>query len=85
MNAGRLAGVCVVRRAWRRRAAFRIAAVVYLLLFAAVAALVALGALANLWSDYHDGSTSTYLMIGVPALLVAAVAAFAAARIWRDR
>ena len=75
----------LVRRAWRRSAAFRIAAVVYLLLFAAVAALVALGALGNLWSDYQDSPASTYLMIGVPALLVAAVAVTAAVRIWRDR
>ena len=75
----------VIRRAWRRSSAFRIAAVVYLLVFAAVAAAAALGALQNLWSGYQDSPTSTYLLIGIPALLVAVVAAFAAWRIWRDR
>ena len=75
----------VIRRAWRRSSAFRIAAVVYLLVFAAVAAAAALGALQNLWSGYQDSPTSTYLLIGIPALLVAVLAAFAAWRIWRDR
>jgi hypothetical protein len=75
----------VLRRAWRRRAAFRIAAVVYLIVFASVAALLALGALSNLWSDYQDSPTSTYLGIGVPALVAAVVAVIAAVRIWRDR
>ena len=75
----------VIRRAWRRSSALRVAAVVYLLVFAAVAAAAALGALQNLWSGYQDSPTSTYLLIGIPALLVAVVAAFAAWRIWRDR
>ena len=75
----------VLRRAWRRSPAFRIAAVVYLLLVAVIAALVALGALSNLWSDYQDSPTSTYLMFGVPPLALAAVAVAAAVRIWRDR
>jgi hypothetical protein len=82
---GSVNGMSVLRRTWRRRSAFRIAAVVYLLVFAAALGLLALGALSNLWSDYQDSPTSTYLLIGVPALLAAVVAAVAAARIWRDR
>jgi hypothetical protein len=58
---------------------------VYLLLFASVAALLAVGALSNLWSGYQDSPTSTYLAIGVPALVAAVVAVIAAVRIWRDR
>jgi hypothetical protein len=75
----------VVRRAWRRSTMFRASAAVCLLAFAVVAALLGLGALENLGSGYQDSATSTYLAIGVPALVAAMVALFAAVRIWRDR
>jgi hypothetical protein len=65
--------------------AFRVAAVVSLLVLAGVAALLAFGALSNLWSDYRDSERSTYLAIGVPALAGSLVALLAAVRIWRDR
>jgi hypothetical protein len=48
-----------------------------------VAASLAWGALQNLWSDYKDGETSTYLLIGVPALLVAIAALYGAVQIAR--
>jgi hypothetical protein len=49
----------------------------FLFAFAVVAGLAAIGALWNLWADYQDSPTSTYLLIGLPslALSVAAVAA----------
>jgi len=40
--------------------------------------LLAFGALSNLWADYQDSSTSTYLLIGIP-LLAFSVAAFVSA------
>ena len=51
--------------------------VAFLALVAAGSAFVALGALSNLWADYQDSSTSTYVVIGAPfaALSVAAVVA----------
>ena len=54
-----------------------------LLVVAIAAGLLAWGALSNLWSDYQDSETSTYLLYGVPSLLVALAALFAAARLWR--
>ena len=40
----------------------------FLIAVAAAAALVAYGALQNLWAEYQDSPTSTYLLIGLPAL-----------------
>jgi hypothetical protein len=85
VDAGTVDGMSVLRRAWRRSTAFRIAAVVYLLVVASVAGLLALGALSNLWFNDGDSPTSTYLSIGVPALVAAVVAVVAAVRVWRDR
>jgi succinate dehydrogenase hydrophobic anchor subunit len=56
-----------------------------LLLVAVVAGLLAWGALQNLWSDYKDSETSTYLVVGVPALLVALAALYGAVRVARSR
>ena len=59
-------------------------ATLVLLGLAGVAGMLAVGALQNLWSDYRDSSTSTYLLVGVPSLAVALTALYLAARIWRD-
>ena len=52
---------------------------------AVVAGMLAWGALSNLWSDYQDSGTSTYLLIGLPALLVALAALYGAARLTARR
>jgi hypothetical protein len=74
-----------VRLAWRRSPALRFFVVVFLIVLAAGAGMAAIGALSNLWADYQDSPTSTYLMIGLPALAVCAAALFAAVQIWRGR
>ena len=56
----------------------RYVAAAYLLVVAAVSAMVGLGALSNLWSGYQDSPTSTYLLIGVPAVAFAIACAAAA-------
>ena len=43
------------------------------------AARFAYGALSNLWADYQDSPTSTYLLIGLPALALMFAALVAAA------
>jgi hypothetical protein len=73
-----------VRRAWRSRI-LRFVAVVYLIVVAGGAGMLAFGALSNLWADYQDSETGTYLVIGLPALAVCIVALFAAVQIWRAR
>lgn len=40
--------------------------------------IVAYGPLHNIWADYQDGATSTYLMIGLP-LVFTGLACFGAA------
>jgi hypothetical protein len=75
----------VVRRAWSRSTPIRVVAVVYLIAFGIGAGMLALGALSNLWADYRDSETRTYLEIGLPALAASVAALGAAARIWRDR
>jgi len=56
-----------------------------LLVAAAGAGTLAWGALSNLWADYRDSPTSTYLMVGLPALAGCLAALAAAARLWRGR
>jgi hypothetical protein len=75
----------MVRHAWRRSTPVRVVAVAYLIAFAIGAGILALGALSNLWADYRDSETRTYLEIGLPALVACVAALVAAARIWRDR
>jgi uncharacterized membrane protein YjjB (DUF3815 family) len=57
----------------------------FLLLFAAFAGATAWGALSNLWADYQDSPTSTYLLIGLPALALCLAALLAAAASLRRR
>lgn len=59
-------------------------ATLVLLALGFVAGMLAWGSLSNLWSDYQDSSTSTYLFIGIPSLLVALAALYSAARVRRD-
>jgi hypothetical protein len=47
------------------------------------AGLVAYGALSNLWADYQDSSTSTYLLIGLPALAACVAALVGAVHVLR--
>jgi hypothetical protein len=56
-----------------------------LLVAAAGSGLVAWGSLSNLWAGYQDSPTSTYLLIGVPALAFCVAALLAAVGLWRDR
>lgn len=58
----------------------RIAAAIALVTLGCVAAFLAWGPLQNLFADYRDSPVSTYLLFGLP-LLVVALAAFAGA--WR--
>ena len=58
----------------------RVLAALFLVAVAVVCAFVAWGALSNLWADYQDSPTSTYLLIGLPLLafsLAALVSAIA--------
>jgi hypothetical protein len=50
---------------------------------AALCALVAYGPLSNLWSDYRDSPTSTYLLLGLPPLAVSVASLIAAIRVLR--
>jgi hypothetical protein len=54
-----------------------------LLVVAAGCAFVAYGPLQNLWSDYRDSPTSTYLLFGLPPLAVSIAALVAAIRALR--
>ena len=61
----------------------RVLVTVALLALAVFAGMLAWGSLGNLWSDYQDSEASTYLLIGVPSLLVTLAALYGAARVWR--
>ena len=54
-----------------------------LLLVGAVSGMLAYGALSNLWADYKDSATSTYLEVGLPALAVCIAALVGAALLVR--
>jgi hypothetical protein len=49
------------------------------------AGLVAYGTLSNLWADHQDSSTSTYLLIGLPLLVLSAAALVSAITVIRTR
>ena len=49
-----------------------------------LSALIAYGALSNLWADYKDSTDWTYLSVGLPLLALALGCAWAARRIYRD-
>ncbi len=61
----------------------RVIAALLLLLLAAFGALLAWGALSNLFTEHPDSPASTYLLIGVPSLIVAVLAVAGAVRLWR--
>jgi|GEM_PF-2664320 len=47
------------------------------LLASGAMALLSFGALSNLWADYQDSSTGTYLAVGLPWLVMAVAFAVA--------
>jgi hypothetical protein len=61
----------------------RVVVAAALVLVAGFAALSAYGALQNLWADYQDSETSTYLVVGVPLLVVSVAALYCAVRLIR--
>jgi len=63
----------------------RALALVILAVVGVLAALTAYGALRNLWADYQDSTTWTYLSIGLPLLALAVWCGWAGVRIYRDR
>ena len=63
----------------------RVLAAALLLLLAAFSAAASWGALSNLVADYQDSSTLTYLLFGVPWLVLAAAAVVLAMRLLRRR
>jgi hypothetical protein len=56
-----------------------------LVLLAAAAIFIAWWPLSNLWADYQDSSTSTYLLVGLPFVMVGLAALVAAASVLRRR
>ena len=48
-----------------------------------IAGLFAYGALQNLWADYKDSPVSTYLLVGVPWLVLCLAALYGA--VWLVR
>lgn len=63
----------------------RVLATLFLLAVAVGLAFVGFGALSNLWADYQDNSTEAYLVFRIPPLLLALVALWGAANLWRKR
>ena len=61
----------------------RIVLAIALLLVGVVSGMLAYGALSNLWADYQDSPTSTYLLIGLPALALSAATLVSAALLVR--
>ena len=61
----------------------RLLATTLLAAVAVGAGLFAWGVLSNLWADYQDSPTSTYLLLGLPALAVCLAAVGATIRLWR--
>lgn len=72
------------RRTWRPSRVLRFVVVAWLLVLAGALALLAYGALSNLWAAYRDSPVTTYLAIGLPALVGCLAALFAAVHVWRD-
>lgn len=56
----------------------RVIAAMTLFLLSGACAFVSLGPLHNLWSDYQDSATITYLVLGLPPLALG-IAFFAVA------
>jgi hypothetical protein len=63
----------------------RALALVILAVVGVASALMAYGALRNLWADYQDSTTWTYLSIGLPLVALALWCGRAGLRIYRDR
>jgi hypothetical protein len=61
----------------------RIVLPIALLCLGACAGLAAYGALSNLWADYQDSATSTYLRFGLPWLALCLAALVSAVQLVR--
>ena len=61
------------------REAIRIVLAIALAVIGVVAGMFAYGALRNLWADYQDSPTSTYLLVGSPWLALCVGALVSAA------
>jgi hypothetical protein len=77
--------VSAIRRVLRESPVLRALTLIWLLVVAGGAALLSWGALSNLWADYRDSPTGTYVLIGLAALAVCVAALAAAVRIGRHR
>jgi hypothetical protein len=66
-----------------RSRATRVLLAALLVALAAAAGLSAWGVLSNLWADYQDSATSTYLLIGLPLLAFSGAALFSAVTVLR--
>jgi hypothetical protein len=56
-----------------------------MIVLAVVFAVISLGPLSNLWSDYKDSTTGTYLLLGLPFLALSIASAIAAIGVLRRR
>jgi hypothetical protein len=54
-----------------------------LIAVAAISGVAAFGALENLFADYQDSPSSTYLMIGLPCLALCVAALVSLVGLWR--
>ncbi len=63
----------------------RIVLAIGLVVLGVLSGLAAYGALHNLWADYQDSPTSTYLLIGLPALALCITALVGAVLLARRR
>jgi hypothetical protein len=61
----------------------KLVASIVLLALAALAGILAWGALQNLFSAYKDSPIATYLLIGLPALAVCIASLYVLTRLWR--
>jgi len=55
----------------------------FLVALGAYAGFLAYGVLQNLWADYQDSTTSTYLMFGLPLLAFSVAALVSAVMVLR--
>jgi hypothetical protein len=68
-----------------RARATRLVVAAALLALAVAAGVFAWGVLSNLWADYQDSATSTYLLFGLPLLALSVAALVGAVTLLRRR
>jgi hypothetical protein len=62
----------------------RVALAVLLVLIGAAAVVISVGPLSNLFAGYQDSPASTYLLVGLPPLLLGVAALVAAWRLLKS-